>query len=72
MDFNNAVYLKKGKEIQGAIGVPYYLSPEMLKGHYDHRTDIWNIGVIMYMMLKGHYPFRGKNQEEIMNSIKSY
>lgn len=71
MDFNNAVYLKKGKEMRGAIGVPYYLSPEMLKGWYDHRTDIWNMGVMTYIMLKGHYPFRGKNSEEIMQNIKN-
>lgn len=35
MDFTYATYLKKGKKLKDGIGVPYYLSPEMIKGNYD-------------------------------------
>lgn len=28
-------------------GTPYYISPEVLKGTYDEKCDIWSCGVIM-------------------------
>jgi len=31
-----------------AVGTPYYLSPELIKGEgYDGRADVWSLGIIM-------------------------
>jgi len=39
-------------------GSPAYFSPEMVAGEpYDHRVDIWAVGILLYEMLTGHSPF---------------
>ena len=52
-----------------SVGTPYYMSPEMLEGKYYFKSDMWSIGVILYMIVTGSYPFNGKNKNEIFKMI---
>ena len=37
-----------------------YMAPEMLeKGKYDHRVDIWSLGILLFELLHGVAPFKG-------------
>lgn len=45
---------------------PYYASPEQISGgKKDARTDVWQLGVILYELLSGALPFTGENMVEI-------
>ena len=38
----------------------------------SEKTDIWSCGVIMYFLLTGDYPFKGKNSYEIKKEINNF
>ncbi|CAD6185374.1 unnamed protein product [Caenorhabditis auriculariae] len=51
-------------------GTPDYLAPESLssKGH-NKGVDWWALGILIYEMMVGKPPFRGKNTAEIYDAI---
>ena len=51
------------------LGTPYYIAPEVLKGQYDNKCDIWSIGAMTYIMLSGDLPFNGNTSDEIFKKI---
>ncbi|HKB14531.1 MAG TPA: serine/threonine-protein kinase, partial [Planctomycetota bacterium] len=47
-------------------GTPYYMSPEMLRRHGDHRSDIYSLGCLLYEMATGEVPFKGETEWEVL------
>lgn len=41
------------------LGTPDYMSPEMIRGEQiDHRTDIYELGIVLFQMLSGDLPYK--------------
>ena len=36
---------------------------------YNKQIDIWSLGIILFYMLVGHFPFQGNNEEIIAKKI---
>ena len=52
------------------LGTPGYMAPEQLRcGVVDQRTDLFNVGAILYEMLTGQRPFCGRSTTEIFNAV---
>jgi serine/threonine protein kinase len=48
------------------------LSPEYLKGEeLTNKTNIWNLGIIIYYMSFKEYPYDGKTEYQILKLIES-
>ena len=39
---------------------PYYMAPEVVKGNYKDKSDIWSLGVLLYLLVSGYLPFQGQ------------
>ena len=72
IDFGCAkIFSKYKKNFGEIIGTLIYCSPEVLKNNYSKECDIWSCGIIMYVLLSGHFPFYAKTEEEIKKKILS-
>ncbi|HZW34567.1 MAG TPA: serine/threonine-protein kinase [Isosphaeraceae bacterium] len=51
-----------------AIGTPYYISPEQVRGqtNIDIRADIYSLGATLYHMVTGRVPYGGESPTEVM------
>ncbi|KAI5639644.1 protein kinase domain-containing protein [Phthorimaea operculella] len=70
----DAVVLDDPEEdlLQDKRGCPAYVSPEILRAHrtYSGRAaDMWSLGVILYTMLVGRYPFNDSEHASLFAKI---
>ena len=68
IDFGLSQFISDQK-LTTKVGTAYYVSPEILKGDYTEKCDIWSAGVILYIFLSGDPPFNGPNDNAIYQKI---
>ena len=56
------------------IGTIQTMAPEIIKGEgedvqYDEKCDLWSIGIILYQLSFGVYPFRGVTETALLKNI---
>lgn len=58
------------KERGLAIGTPFYMSPEQIRGKddIDGRADIYALGATLYHMVTGQPPFSGNDVESVLRA----
>lgn len=58
IDFGHAQYLESRNKSFYSDGLNlFYMAPEMFKGLYSTRTDLYSVGVMMYHLLFGTLPW---------------
>lgn len=72
-NLEDAHLLSAGGRLSDRHGCPAYICPEMLHhGDYCGRAaDLWSLGVILYTLLVGHYPFFDSNPQNLFSKIRS-
>mmetsp|Transcript_22174 Transcript_22174/g.48488 ORF Transcript_22174/g.48488 Transcript_22174/m.48488 type:complete len:507 (-) Transcript_22174:191-1711(-) len=70
IDFGLSCKFETGKMLSTKAGTPYYVAPQVLAGKYDQLSDLWSVGVIMYVMLCGYPPFFGDTDAEVLAKVK--
>lgn len=70
-DFGISKILCEGLDYaQTGVGTPYFLSPEICQGaQYNHKTDTWTLGCLLYEMCSLERPFVASSIKELINKI---
>ncbi|CAN5811139.1 hypothetical protein BH09MYX1_BH09MYX1_53030 [soil metagenome] len=59
LDFGIAKMLGVGATGRHIIGTLQYMPPEQIEGRVTARSDLYNIGLLLFEMIAGHHPFTG-------------
>ncbi len=52
------------------LGSPAYMAPEIIEGkQLDFRTDVFSVGIMLYLLATGELPFSGRNPHEVLRRI---
>ena len=71
IDFGLSKAVEAETILKTKVGTPYYVAPEVLRGKYSLKCDLWRVGVITYILLCGYPPFYGDSNKEIFKRILS-
>ena len=71
IDFGFAVKATKENYQKLFCGTISYMAPEIVnkEKYIAQFSDIWSLGVLLFVMLFGRFPFRAKKQEELFREI---
>jgi eukaryotic-like serine/threonine-protein kinase len=72
LDFGIAKHLSQTRKLTvNLFGSLPYTSPERLeRGGVDRHSDLWAVGVVLYMMVAGYSPFEGEDADEVEGKIR--
>jgi calcium-dependent protein kinase len=52
-----------------STGSSFYMAPEVILGHYNHKCDIWSFGIVAFVLLLGRFPYDAENEEKVLEKI---
>jgi calcium-dependent protein kinase len=71
IDFGLACLCQEGEIMTQKVGTPMYVAPEVLDSRYTRSCDLWSCGVVLYVLLSGTVPFKGKDKEATIAKVRS-
>jgi serine/threonine protein kinase len=57
-DFGTVCNVEADERLSAAVGTKIFWSPEFFDKNYAQKVDVWAMGVIMYGLATGRFPFR--------------
>lgn len=68
-DFGCATMLDPHRQLTGVMGSTFFLAPEVIRGSYNEKCDLWSCGILMFLLLTGNYPYGGQSEKEAMQAL---
>jgi serine/threonine protein kinase len=72
LDFGAAKELKDKGFSDTVTGSRPYMSPEQIMGRSQKGSDVWALGVVMYVLYTGMFPFYHEVEKVLMDMILEY
>lgn len=70
IDFGFSIIIPAYKKLNIFCGTPSYMAPEIISRNYSGQSaDIWALGVLLFVMLNGKFPFKGTGDNELFRKV---
>lgn len=75
VEFGFAMQVFPNKQYQSRKGSPYLMPPEEVRNTQPRssailkKADIWALGVCLYVMLTGNFPFAGTTRDDVFRKV---
>ena len=72
IDFGFGIRTPEDVNLKIFCGTSSYMSPEVTRKieYSGFKADIWALGVVLYVMLTGRFPFTAKTEKELFSRIQ--
>ncbi|CAD8208063.1 unnamed protein product [Paramecium pentaurelia] len=73
IDFGFSTSFPIEKKVKMFCGTPSYMAPEIVtrQEYRGDKSDVWALGVVLFTMLQGVFPFKGDTDAELYSKIQS-
>lgn len=69
-DLGFARELNHGDMAETVCGTPLVMAPEILnKKKYNHKVDVWSLGIVFFELLTGFTPFKGRDKNDLIKNL---
>ena len=69
LDFGASKELREKEVSDTVTGSRPYMSPEQIMGQSQRRSDVWALGVVMYVLYTGTFPYYHEVEKVLMDMI---
>jgi len=71
IDFGFSVRSADNHKLKVRCGTPSYMAPEVLmrKEYYGKAADVWSLGVLLFVMLTGRFPYPELDETDLLLSV---
>ncbi len=70
IDFGLAIEVQPSDiPLEETCGSPHYLAPELIGQSYGFPVDLWALGILVFLLLHGQYPFNAPSTQELVEHI---